>query len=102
MFLSLIYDCIVAVTLPEICQLGPYNIQIHIQCHVTTIRRISTCINKQKCVQLVAVSKGSLATYFDFLEGKNEAYSIHFVSLELIFTPGMLYTIFHKGFAPWG
>ena len=40
--------------------------QVHIQYHVTTIRCISTCINKQKCVQPVAVSKGSLATYFDF------------------------------------
>ena len=32
------------------------------------------CINQQKCAQLVAVSKGSLATYFDFSEGKNKAY----------------------------
>ena len=44
--------------------------QVHIQYHVTTIRCISTCINKQKCVQLVAVSKGSLDTYFDIWNEK--------------------------------
>ena len=41
-------------------------IQVHIQCHVTKIRCVSKCINKQKCAQHVAVSKGSLTTYFDF------------------------------------
>ena len=42
------------------------------------------CINKQKCAQLVAVSKGSLATYFDFWKKKMKHYIIHFVSLKLI------------------
>ena len=44
--------------------------KVHIQYHVTTIRCISTCINKQKCVQLVAVSRGSLDTYFDIWKEK--------------------------------
>ena len=44
--------------------------QVHFQYYVTTIRCISTCINKQKCVQLDAISKGSLATYFGFWKEK--------------------------------
>ena len=44
--------------------------QVHIQYHVTTIRCVSTCVNKQKCVQLVPVTKESLATYFDFWKEK--------------------------------
>ena len=59
------------------------------------------CINKQKCVQLVAASKGS-SYLLSFLEGKNEAYSIHFVSLELILAPwNALYHI-PPGLCPLG
>ena len=42
----------------------------HIQYHVTTIRCVSTCINKPNYVQLMVVSKGFLANYFDFWKGK--------------------------------
>ena len=77
--------------------------QVHIQYHVTTIRCISTCINKEKCVQLVDLSKGSLATYFDFWkEKKNEAYSIYFVSLELILAPLNALYHFPPGLCPLG
>ena len=61
--------------------------QVHIQYHVTTIRCISTYINEQKCVQLVAVSKGSPATYFDFWKERNEAYSFSFRVFGANFSP---------------
>ena len=76
--------------------------QVYIQYHATQIRCVSTCINKQKCVQLVPVTKGSLATYFDFWKETNEAYNIHFVSLELILAPWNALYHFSPGFAPWG
>ena len=73
--------------------------QVHNQYHVKTIRCVSTCINKQKCIRLVAVSIRSLATY---LEGKNEAYSIHFVSLELVLAPWNALYLFPPGLCPPG
>ena len=61
--------------------------QVHIQYYVTTIRCLSTCINKQKCVQLVAVSKGSLATYFDFWKEKMKHTVYSFLVFGTNFSP---------------